>query len=173
MDNRDDWFERVTNQEPRERVPAQAEDERSLKNHAPAQFGGHDVREWYMAIGAIFACVLAMAISWWWNTTFPPSAPPQSTSTHAGDECRLETGADTIFVAATEADSDEMYKWIAARDSVEIARMAEQGRVYIVKAGTRVKVLDVGILQHTVRILEGGYAGRSCVVPVEYVKKVP
>lgn len=90
-----------------------------------------------------------------------------------GDECVLliPNSNEPVAVSVDRAAYDALFKALAAKDDIGFAQLVQSGQVLMIPSGTRVKLIDAGVMSHTVRILEGDHFGESGWVPVEFVKK--
>jgi hypothetical protein len=113
------------------------------------------------------------------------TAPPTSetpTSKHKSEtvrigqigQLRLESNSEAMVLVASDKDALDAFTKAAVSDDKEgLAALILAGRLWPVKGGTKVRVIDYGgFLNATktqVRILEGGYYGRSGWVAAEWV----
>ena len=58
-----------------------------------------------------------------------------------------------------------------AKDYLGMAGMEGAGQVFPVPSGTKVKVIDRGVITSEVRVMEGQHIGDSGFVPAEFVTK--
>lgn len=73
----------------------------------------------------------------------PPSPPPEA-PVRISDNAVLDEGGgqDSVLVAATKADLDEIIKLANVKDTVEIAEMVLNGQAFFVDKNTKVLVID-------------------------------
>ena len=107
-------------------------------------------------------------------TNDPASGSQRSTERHllvAGQVGVLRQGrAQSVLVAVSMNDLERMTQLQLANDNEGVAGMILTGRVMMVDAGTKCRVIDNGILTDEIRILDGPCRLRSGFVPVEFVK---
>jgi len=84
---------------------------------------------------------------------------------------RLYNGGETVSVVVDEKSFDEYVHAAVIKDYFGMLELVNQGRVFSVKSGTRIQVLDRGFGKTKVRILEGEWIGASGWVPYEWVVK--
>jgi DNA-binding winged helix-turn-helix (wHTH) protein len=98
------------------------------------------------------------------------SAPPQGL---VGKVCVLrdETGGDFVTLPIDEKTMVEKQKLESATDDLGLSLLFAAERVLMVRAGTRVKVLEASSAQscYEVRILEGEHMAKTAVVPQIYL----
>ena len=75
-----------------------------------------------------------------------------------GDDATITS---VVAVARTKADFDEFTKLAVANDEIGGNQMINSGRVFVVEAGTSVKVIEIGLLAYRVRVTSGSHAGRD------------
>ncbi len=74
------------------------------------------------------------------------------------------------ILAVSEFYFDEFTQLSIARDEIGFRKMVSEGKLFTVKNGTAVKVIDLKFLGKTkVRILEGDYLGESGWIASEFV----
>jgi len=98
---------------------------------------------------------------------------PVSTSVNIGDNAVLDEGADqnSVLVATTQANLDEIVKLAVVKDTVGMTEMVLNGQAFFVDRNTKVLVIDGGFTSLRVRIMSGDYYGASGWVPMEFCKK--
>jgi|GEM_PF-5654532 len=89
----------------------------------------------------------------------------------AGEVTRLSSGPG--FCAATRKDYDRMNTLSKAGDETGLVEMLLNGRLYSVKNGTKVRVIETYFTVFEVRVEEGGHAGYSCFVGRSWLEKIP
>lgn len=82
----------------------------------------------------------------------------------AGDESQ-------VWVSVNEDANRELNSFSRARNAGAIEQMIRQGRVLVCPRRTKVSVVSAGIATTTVRIMEGEHAGRSGIIPTEWVHR--
>lgn len=87
-----------------------------------------------------------------------------------GDIGYLNNGAKVVLGAVSEEAFDALIKAANAGDTEGYYLMVLQGRVLVIDAGTKVRVLDSSWGAKQVRILEGEYYGVAVWVAMEHVK---
>lgn len=90
--------------------------------------------------------------------TYSSSAAPTSPRVNVGENGRLK---DPGWLAVTREGNERLEQLIVAGDTVGIAKMVESFQVLLPGGGTKVLVIDRGVFDREVRVLEGPYAGRS------------
>lgn len=89
-----------------------------------------------------------------------------------GESGYLEVeGESEVWVAVNEAALDELNTLSARKDEAAIMQMIRAGRVLVCKRKTKVVVLDPGIMSTTIRIARGEHAGKSGVIPNEFLHR--
>lgn len=73
-------------------------------------------------------------------------------------------------VGTTEAAYEEFTNAAVQDDTNKISRMMINGRIFNIKAGTKVRIVDHGLMTHTIRILEGMHARETGIVATEHVE---
>lgn len=69
--------------------------------------------------------------------------------------------------------SNEMSKYINAKDQVGLNQMIELGKVIVIDYNTTGKIIGhSGIGAYEIRIVSGTNTGTACIVPYEFIKKV-
>ena len=96
------------------------------------------------------------------------SVPPRP---NRGEQGQLVNGDASMRVAVDSPAFDAASRSISAKDQIGLQSLFSQGRVFMVKANTKVLVLDPGILSTTVRLLDGPHSGKSVVVYTEWVAR--
>jgi len=84
---------------------------------------------------------------------------------YPGETCVLATGdLKTVWVATSEANFDEMNKYLSAKDDDGIREMMLAGKMFVVPRGTRAKIISTSLFHFEVRILDGDHGGeRGCI----------
>ena len=99
-----------------------------------------------------------------------PIAPGASTLAR-GREAVLSSGGGSAIAVAVDAEAmDLLTRSATAGDRAGYQSVFLAGRAFAVDQNTKVLVLDPGILTTEVRIMDGSFAGRSGLVPAEWVK---
>lgn len=127
-------------------------------------------------------CVWTAAIGKWKPSDYIPPAPPQakqaapkteqsfSRSLRKGDTGYVEVpGESDVWLSVDEQTADRLTQLSTARDEAGIRQLMAAGRVLVVPAKTKVRVLAPGLLTTEVRILEGTHEGKSGLIPSEWV----
>lgn len=131
------------------------------------------------AIVGISFAVLALGYAMWFTEGQKAGDTPVKVEAAAsrpdrasqGEQARLSNNADRVSVAADSAAFDALSNAFSAKDTVGFTSLIIAGRVFQVSPDTKVLVLDPGFLTTEVRILEGKHAGKSGLVPAEWVKR--
>ncbi|MCK5320257.1 hypothetical protein KAJ61_02610 [Candidatus Parcubacteria bacterium] len=96
---------------------------------------------------------------------------------YIGDEAIIKNGAELVLLGRTKDDFSELQKISLAKDTFGLAQMMEAERIFEVKSGTKIKLLDseTSLLDYNsdkrqVRILEGPQIGKSGWVNYDFVK---
>ena len=95
---------------------------------------------------------------------------PTSSSLSVGQDGILDSGAELTPVAITEESFDAWTKASVAKDEQGKMLLLASARVFAVKKGTKVRVIDTAMFKRKVRILSGDQKGLSGWVAKEYVK---
>jgi DNA-binding winged helix-turn-helix (wHTH) protein len=84
---------------------------------------------------------------------------------------RDELSSDFVSVPIDETALKEQQKLEAAEDDLGLSLLFADGKVLMVKTGTRVKVLggDIGNFCYEVRILAGEHTAKTAIVPRKYL----
>jgi hypothetical protein len=94
-------------------------------------------------------------------------AETNSASLTAGDMGVMER----CMVGVDPESANRISRLANAKDSIGLAQMERQGKLFIVEDGTRVRVIgSSGFASLEVRIESGAHFGQSGVVPYEFVK---
>jgi hypothetical protein len=89
-----------------------------------------------------------------------------------GESGYIEMGSqDTVWVAINEEAQRELVSFSRAQNEAAVKQMMQQGRVLVCARRTKVSIVDPGIMSTTIRIMEGEHAGRTGIVPNEWVRK--
>jgi hypothetical protein len=99
------------------------------------------------------------------NDALPQSA--QETDRHI--RTLINSGADQVVVAKSEDAYSELTKTIGARDETGLNELTSSGQVFVVPVGTKVRVLEGGILTSEIRIVSGAYSGTRGFVATVYL----
>lgn len=73
-----------------------------------------------------------------------------------------------IGVGENKDNYDEMFKYITKKNEAALKQMIIEGRVYYAQKGTKITVIDRGIINAKVQVIGTGIRGW---VPVEYLAK--
>jgi len=95
----------------------------------------------------------------------------QNNSAGVGENGILVSQNEEIAIPITKEYYDEMVKLSVANDTMGIAEMALDDKIFFVKTGTKVLVIDRETFSRQVRILEGENIGRSGWVPFEFIQR--
>lgn len=115
-------------------------------------------------------------------TAVPPATatatavPPQPTPTNRPATIRLRVGEEghingDVFAAVDDPSWDAMWKAINARDQAGLAELMMRGKVFTMKPGTRVLVLENAFASVKVRALDGPSVGKAGWIPYEYLNR--
>lgn len=85
-----------------------------------------------------------------------------------GTEVTLRSRGTRVFIV-TDAGWDEFERARAASDDIGMGVLIVQRKVFLVKVGTRAKVIDTGLFTVKVRILEGDHFGAAGWIDREFV----
>jgi hypothetical protein len=99
-----------------------------------------------------------------------PAAPPNrelSAGTLAHVTC---PDVEQLFAAVDYPAHDALQKYVAARDTTGVFEMIRKRRAFIVKDGTRVRVISVHFFTIEVRALDGDHAGKEMVIERDYLQ---
>ena len=109
-----------------------------------------------------------------------PSSSPSSSPTpsvqsrpRAGNDVILSyANSNTSGYLAVDDDAwDAMFEAINAKDTVGLMRLVRAGRVHVITAGTRARVLDSAFVSYKVRVMSGPSSGVAGWVPMEFVQR--
>lgn len=90
-----------------------------------------------------------------------------------GDQCSLSAEGDDVFISVDEKTHDRLLQLCNAKDETGVAQLVALGKVAVIKAGTRAKIIDRGFLVSEIRILEGSHAGESGFVASDFMAVAP
>jgi len=100
----------------------------------------------------------------------PPTEPPAGL---VGKTCVLrdEAGGDFVTLPIDEESMIEKQKLEAAADDLGLSLLFAAEKILVVRAGTRVKVLEARSAQscYEVRIVEGEHMAKTVIVPDSYL----
>lgn len=119
----------------------------------------------------VLLCIVGAVVAFGSNNSTQTSGNSSADSIGIGDEGRLYSGADNIFVAIDQDSFDKLTAAAVAEDSYGITELMLQGKIFLVGSNTRVKVIDTSFAKTKVRVLSGDWTGSSGWVPYEWVKK--
>ena len=106
------------------------------------------------------------------STPEQPAAKAEESFIKAGATLRLSVdGKAPVPVSIDSATHERVLKLMAAGDTVGLTQLALNGKLTVVKDGTKAKLIDVGIFTTEVRIVDGQSAGRSGIVKTVWIKK--
>jgi hypothetical protein len=95
-----------------------------------------------------------------------------SKSLSAGDTAIIAIpNSNEVWVSVDMETRGRLDKLIAAKDTDGVAQLLAAGRVLMMPARTRVRILDPGIFTTEVRILNGPHAGRSGFISTDWVSR--
>lgn len=94
------------------------------------------------------------------------SSVSQSTSS----EVKINAPLDNVYLAVDKESFDLWTKASVAKDYIGMADMESSGKVYTVKNGTKILVIDSKFGARQVRTLEGDNYGKTGWLPYEWVK---
>lgn len=86
-----------------------------------------------------------------------------------GDQCVLSAAGTDVFLSVDKKTHDRLTEFCVAKDETGVAQLVALGKVLVVKAGSRAKIVDRGFLTSEVRVLEGEHAGESGFVNSEFL----
>ncbi len=95
------------------------------------------------------------------------SAAVRSTGTNAH---LVSSGGANVIVAVDKAAFDAFNKAATANDRIGIAELVANGRIFAVPNNTAALVLDPGVFQTKVRIMDGEHVGAAGYVAADWVK---
>ena len=99
---------------------------------------------------------------------------PKQERVGVGDEGYVKSSSGTAnktLIATSEANFDALVKASVANDTIGIAQLVLEGRLFAVEDGTKVLVIDSTVGARQVRILEGELFGETGWLPMEFVVK--
>jgi hypothetical protein len=76
-----------------------------------------------------------------------------------------------VVVATNQSAYDEWSQAVASNDEGGLKNLFLSGRILLVSARTKVLILDAGPMTIKVRIFSGEYAGKSGILPIEWVHR--
>jgi len=112
--------------------------------------------------------IIFIALASWMGSSSTPSRT--TASVPIGNDGTLNSGAEIVPVAISEAAYESFSKARYAKDEMGIQQLLITGNVFTVQANTKVKVIDQAMFIRKVRILNGISQGLSGWVPTEYIK---
>ena len=103
-----------------------------------------------------------------------PKAPLKPPRVAPGDRAVLACkGGDGAYVAFGIEAWSRMAHAQVRRDTAEMGRLVDAGRIALVADGTPVQVVGSGTIMHQLRVLAGPHEGREGWVRKEFVRRVP
>lgn len=146
--------------------------------------GGGSVSSGVSGKGILFALLVVAAGMALFNLVTDPNrtAAPVSTSsgrsatarTAVGEVGILDHGASGEVVVAVDKEAlSEFTKLAGANDTRGISLLVLRGSLFLVPRGTRVRVLETGMIRKRVRVIGGSQADRDGWVPTEWVRSAP
>lgn len=75
------------------------------------------------------------------------------------------------YLAVDSESFGRMMDLAIAKDDIGLSQMISQGRIIASLKGTRVRVIDAGIMTSEIRLLSGPHSGKSCIIQIEFLKK--
>jgi ribosomal protein L40E len=125
------------------------------------------------ALGKILLLILFASFVAVMLIDFHPPPPRDSLvpSASVGDEVVLSVSSGKAIVADSPENFERVVHLSVVGDNLGIAELALQGHAFLVDSGTRVKIIDSGIVKSEVRIMEGQFFGRSGWVPREFLNR--
>jgi|GEM_PF-4970382 len=105
------------------------------------------------------------------NTTV--SQPPAPSILGAGSTGRLVSSSSgpVVGVAATGEDLIKISNLVDAQDQVGMLKMVDDGRVFMVNAGTSVKILATNGSHYQIQVLEGTYKTKTGWIPAKAITR--
>lgn len=82
---------------------------------------------------------------------------------------RVSGSVEIVALGDSEASFSRLGDLAIANDDIGIAKMLNDGCVFICKRNTKCRVIESGIFTYEVRILEGAHFGKSGIVASEHV----
>lgn len=122
-----------------------------------------------------FFVIVFFAISFFLRKYLPEEYA--STTRHTQTTRSLSTGdrgvlyheSGTVIVASEKKYLDEFFNALNIKDKYGVGEMVLTGKIFEVPNYTDVLIIDSGLFNSKVRVLEGKHAGRSGWVPYEWV----
>lgn len=74
------------------------------------------------------------------------------------------------FAAIDDESYDELMRYCTRNDERGVSLMIEAGKAIVVPANTKARIVDRGVVTHTVRIEGGPHADKTVLVAVEFVE---
>ena len=103
-----------------------------------------------------------------------PKAPLNSPRVAPGDRAVLACkGGDGAYVAFGIEAWSRMAHAQVRRDTAEMGRLVDAGRIALVADGTPVQVVGSGTIMHQLRVLAGPHEGREGWVRTQFVRRAP
>ena len=81
------------------------------------------------------------------------------------------SGESMVWVSVNEKSLDELNAYSRQKNEAAIEEMMVQGRVLVCGRNTKVSVVDPGFMTTTVRIMDGKHAGKSGIIPNEFLHR--
>lgn len=105
------------------------------------------------------------------NAKEQPTSQPQATPTVAAKATSPYYVVRGFSYAWSDSEAgSELHDHVTADNSQAIDRMLAEGRAMLLRPGTRLSMVDVGLMSHTVRVVDGQHAGRRCIVAAESIE---
>jgi len=100
-----------------------------------------------------------------------PVSQPVKQSINIGDNAIIKVGIPEVFLGVTEQDQEVLGKSLMAKDTMGISNLLSNQKVFLVKEGTKVLVIDRAYGIRNVRIMEGVNTGKTGWLPYEWLSK--
>lgn len=101
------------------------------------------------------------------HTPYTPPAKEKQTSSQRPASQQMNGDS---FVAVSEDALDILNRHCANKNQAGVMRMMQRGEVFTVADGTRVTVINRGMMVHRIEVDEGPMVGKRGYVPAEFIR---
>lgn len=159
-------------------------DERLLGNTNKSNNRNKNARTYFSILGLILVCFLIYSCVHGSNSsisnvvannTVDNSSDDTTNDTTTNNGGNAEVGQDVTlssntYLVVNKDDDGELTSYCSANNNSAILTMIQEGKVYILKSGTKVTVAELGVLNDKVQVADGDDQGVTGYIPTELVK---
>ncbi len=88
-----------------------------------------------------------------------------------GDTVEAVSRAENILCATTQDNYKLLYKYLVAEDKMGVEEMYKKGQVFLLKSGTKVKIIQTTFNGTEVRVQEGEHRGKIAWIARDFLKR--